>query len=58
MILKVFEGEEIHLDPALQSEVSANFIVRGLGRSDETPKQSFYSLEDLGRELVSMKIQS
>jgi hypothetical protein len=38
-ILKVFEGEEIHLDPALQAELSYPVIARS-----EVPKQSIKNL--------------
>lgn len=47
-ILKVFEGEEIHLDPTLQTEFPRPVIAR-----PEGPKQSHF--EDLRRELISRK---
>jgi hypothetical protein len=65
-ILKVFEGKEVHLDPALQTKLSlakTNFPV--IAR-DDVPKQSQentptknasnHNFEDLRRELVYWKI--
>jgi hypothetical protein len=49
-ILEVLEGEEIHIDPTLRTELSASII--GM---DEVQKQSFHNFEDLRRELVSRK---
>jgi len=39
-ILRVFEGEEIHLDPALQIKLPAPVIARHPEQSEGTPKQS------------------
>ena len=49
-ILKVFEGEEIHLDPALQPQLSQPIIARY-----KVSEQSLHNFEDLRRELVSRK---
>ena len=52
-ILKVFEGEEIHIDPVLQTKPPIPVIVRRPEQREGTPKQ--YQFEDLRRELVSRK---
>lgn len=49
-ILSVFEGEEIHIDPALQDKLSTPVIAR-----HRVPKQSLHNFEDLKRELLSRK---
>ncbi len=54
-ILEVLEGEEIHIDPALRTELSANVTARSPERSEGTPKQSLHNFEDLRRDLVSRK---
>ena len=48
-ILNVFEGEKIHLDPALQVKLNVPFI----SHCEAKPKQSQF--EDLRRELLSRK---
>mgnify|MGYP001201156324 CR=1 FL=1 len=65
-ILKVFKDEEIHIDPALQSRLSASIVERrnalpviAMGKAQGiTPHASQitdYNFEDLRRELVSRK---
>ncbi len=65
-ILDAFKGEEIHLDPALQAEISSTKIHIPVIAKDEVLKQSQiehpspilfseYNFEDLRRELVSRK---
>lgn len=54
-IFKVFESEEINLDPALQSQHPSPIIVRDKISPAEADKQSLYNFEDLRRELVSRK---
>lgn len=49
-ILKVFEGEEIHIDPALLTNSSTSVITRR-----EVSKQFHHDFEDLRKELVSRK---
>jgi len=49
-LMKVFRGEEIHLDPALQSQLSRHIIMKS-----ETAKQSLDNFENLRRELLSRK---
>ncbi|MBM4141820.1 MAG: integrase [Nitrospira sp.] len=49
-ILKVFEDEEIHIDPSLQTQLPHPVIARS-----RATKQSFHNFEDLRRELVSRK---
>ena len=53
-ILKVFEGEKIHLDPALQSQAS-NVVIARHPELVEGSKQSQGAFEDLRRELLSRK---
>lgn len=52
-ILKIFEGEEIHIDPALQ--LSASVIAKAKSPKQSQPISLEYSFEDLRRELVSRK---
>lgn len=52
-ILKVFEGEKIHIDPVLQTELSS-VIVRS-GVTKQSHNGLGISFEDLRRELVSRK---
>ncbi|MGC9001293.1 hypothetical protein [Caldisericum sp.] len=49
-ILEVFEGEKIHLSPALNAELYPSVITR-----TKSPKQSQHNFEDLKRELLSRK---
>ncbi|MDI6917609.1 MAG: hypothetical protein QMC80_07415 [Thermoplasmatales archaeon] len=49
-ILKIFEKEKIHIDPALQVKTSIPVIARS-----EATKQSLHNFEDLRRELISRK---
>lgn len=51
-ILEVFEGEEIHIDPALQYPKP---VIARYPEPVEGPKQSLHNFEDLRRELVSRK---
>jgi len=52
-ILKVFEGEEIHLDPALQTQFQSKSHCNPALSHKVRRKQSH--LEDLRRELISRK---
>lgn len=54
-IFKVFESEEINLDPALQSQHPSPLIVKDKIAPAEADKQFLYNFEDLRRELVSRK---
>jgi integrase len=49
-ILEVFEGEKIHLDPALQNKLKTP-----LSHCEPKAKQSHHAFEDLRGELVSRK---
>jgi len=51
-ILKAFEGEDIHLDPALQSHVALPVIATPILYRG---KQSLNNFEDLKRELLSRR---
>ncbi|PIP11621.1 MAG: integrase [bacterium (Candidatus Stahlbacteria) CG08_land_8_20_14_0_20_40_26] len=49
-ILKIFEGEKIHIDPAFQTKLHSDVIARS-----EATKQSLHNFEDIRRELLSRK---